>query len=288
MAAGLTGEAVVRKMLALRVKHRDASQAELHGLFRESLSALPPGAAQWFGDADAKGRGRKVQTILDRAKKHFYKRSNALVLRGNAGKWYEELWAPDGTAGITAWRASLVAPAPPIYKVGLVAHWSYLAHKRKAGSPLVRAGARTLYLLQARWEGDHDGALFLCMDLITEVLKFVRLDEPRQPDKLAVGPPAAKRARNTAPTPTAALSTASTSAAKSAAASKGAAMLCLRAQFVCLRARRDVVLAPVARAHDIRLRAGAPWGCSVRGPPLTGPQRLSAVVACMQGTRRAE
>lgn len=236
MAAGLTGEAVVRKMLALRVKHRDASQAELHGLFRESLSALPPGAAQWFGDADAKGRGRKVQTILDRAKKHFYKRSNALVLRGNAGKWYEELWAPDGTAGITAWRARLVAPAPPIYKVGLVAHWSYLAHKRKAGSALVRAGARTLYLLQARWEGDHGGGLFLCMDLIPEVLKFVRLDEPRrEPDKLAVGPPAAKRARSTASTPTAALCTGSTtsstptSAAKSAAASKGAATLCLRA-----------------------------------------------------------
>ena len=232
MAAALTGEAVVRKMLALRAKHCAASHAELHDLFRKSLPALPAGAAQWFGDTDKKGKGRKVRTILDRAKKHFYTRFGALHLRGGAGEWYEKPWAPDGAAGITAWRASLLAPAPPIYEVGLVAYWSYLAHKDEAGSPLVRAGARTLCLLQARWEDDHSGGIFLCQDLIPEVLKFVRLDEPRQPDAPAVGPPAAKRARNTAPTPTAALAPASTMssmalfAAKFTAAMKGAALLC--------------------------------------------------------------
>ena len=224
MAEALTGEAVVLKMLALRAKHHGASQAELHGLFRDSLlPALPAGAAQWFGDTDKKGRGRKVRTILDRVKDFKRERGGVLVLKDKASKlnWYVELWAPDaGSAGIDARRAKLRAPPPPKFDVTLASYWSRKACRTGLGAlpwP-VRAAALTLHQLQHRWERIHTvGALFLPADMLPEILKFVLKDGSD------FAPPEASdvRARVAPPLPTPTPAPAQKSKARSAAAMKG-------------------------------------------------------------------
>ena len=164
MTSVFTGEHLVRAFADLRAKHSSAPLHTLYDLFRDSKTLAPQHSRtlQWFQHTagESKKKHRKVEAVLQKLGKHFFKKDGAYHLKGaqRDNPYYTSAWAPDGHVGVAIWRSQCAAPKPAATVATIRGnYWNQQNHRTRGRcSAAVHSCARTLFTLGRRWEDSHE------------------------------------------------------------------------------------------------------------------------------------